>query len=330
MGFHWQVYLCHCLNHLEKSMTGSASTQPKSRYNLKTIIKAVLGLVAIVFMFYYLFQNWNMLQNYQWHFNIWLLLLSMVLLGVALLSTVYIYRLIFDELAGARLSFLQTFRIINITNIGRYLPGKLWSVVGLIVYTSEYGINKKQTTLAVITNEVAGKASGLILGLCYFFFSDSLKGYLPAMIILLAGCMIIIHPWVLDKIINTGLRFLKKETIEIDFGYWSILKFVLIFIVSWLLHSLAFYVLVNSMTPIDSVNLIKFATILPLCWVIGYIILLAPGGLGVREAMLVVMLGEFMPKEIALAIAIIQRIWFTAVEGINVLVALAIPANRQK
>jgi hypothetical protein len=271
-----------------------------------------------------------MLQDYQWHFNIWLLLLSIVILWIALLSTVYIYQLIFRELAGARLSLKQIFRIINITNIGRYLPGKLWSVVGLIVYTSEYGINKKQTTLAVITNEVAGKASGLILGLCYFFFSDSLKGYLPAMVILLIGCMIVIHPWVLDKIINTGLRLLKKETIEIKFGYWAILKFVLIFIISWLLHSLAFYALVNSMAPIGSVNLLKFATILPLCWVIGYVILLAPGGLGVREAMLVVMLGEFLPKEVALAIAIIQRIWFTVVEGFNVLLALAVSTKTDK
>jgi glycosyltransferase 2 family protein len=311
-------------------MTELTPPQPKSRFNLKSLSKTILGAAAIIFMFYYLSQNWNQLQNYHWHFNFWLLLLSMVLLWIALLSTVFIYQLIFSELAGAHLNFLQTFRIINITNIGRYLPGKLWSVVGLIFYTSEYGISKKQTTLAVITNEVAGKASGLILGICYFFFSDSLKGYLPAMIILLAGCMVVIHPWVLDKIINTGLRILKKETIEIEFGYWSILKFVLIFIISWLLHSLAFYVLVNSMAPIGSVSLFKFATILPLCWVIGYIILLAPGGLGVREAMLVVMLGEFLPKEVALAIALIQRVWFTVVEGINVLMALAVPAKTKK
>jgi glycosyltransferase 2 family protein len=304
--------------------------QTKSSMNIRSLIKTVLGIAAIVFMFYYLFQNWGMLRTYNWDFNIWKLLLSIVLLWIALASTVFIYRLIFKELAGAQISYLQTFRVINITNIGRYLPGKLWSVVGLIFYTSEYGINKKQTTLAVITNEVAGKASGLVLGICYFFFSDSLKGYLPAMIILLVGCMIVIHPWVLDKIINTGLRIFKKQTIEIEFSYWSILKFVLIFIISWLLHSLAFYVLVNSMAPLGSVNLIKFATILPLCWVIGYIILLAPGGLGVREAMLVVMLGEFLPKEVALAIAVIQRLWFTAVEGINVLMALAIPAKTKK
>jgi hypothetical protein len=311
-------------------MTKLTPPETKSAYNFNGIIKTLLGATAIAFMVYYLFQNWGVLKNYQWHFNIWLLLLSMILLWIALASTVLIYQLIFKELAGAHIKYLQLFRIINITNIGRYLPGKLWSVVGLIFYTSEYGINKKQTTLAVITNEVAGKASGLILGILYFFFSDSLKGYLPAMIILLAGCLIVIHPWVLDKIINTGLRILKKQTIEIEFGYWSILKFVLIFIISWLLHSLAFYVLVNSMAPLPSVNLIKFATILPLCWVIGYIILLAPGGLGVREAMLVVMLGEFLPKEVALAIAVIQRLWFTAVEGINVLMALAIPAKTKK
>jgi hypothetical protein len=311
-------------------MPEADSPRSKSPKKIAGLIKMILGLAAIAFMFYYLMQNWAMLKHHQWHFNIWLLLLSLGLLWIAIASAVYIYQIVFRKLVGAEITYAQTFRVINITNIGRYLPGKLWSVVGLIYYTSEYGINKKQTTLAVITNEVAGKASALILGLCYFFFADTLKGYLPAMVGLLIACLVVIHPWVLDKVINTGFRILKKQTIEIAFGYWTILKFVLIFIVSWLLHSLAFYVLVNAITPIGSVNIFKFATILPLCWVIGYIILLAPGGLGVREAMLVVMLGEFLPQEVALAIAIIQRIWFTVVEGINILMALAIPAPTKK
>jgi uncharacterized membrane protein YbhN (UPF0104 family) len=298
--------------------------------SIRNLLKSIFGLAALVFMAYYVYKNWGMLENYHWQFNIGLLLLSIVLLWLAIASSAFIYYLIFNRLASAKISFWQMFKAYNITNVGRYIPGKLWSVVGLIYYTSEYGVSKKQTTLAIVANEVSSKAAGLIVGICYFFFSNALMGYLPAMIIALVASLIAIHPWVLDKLINGILRFLKKQTIEITFTYPTILKYSLLYIPSWLLHSLAFYVLICSITPIGSINLIKFATILPLCWVIGYLVLMAPGGLGVREAMLVVMLGEFLPHEVALAAAVIQRIWFTFVEGINIPIALWLPIGRKK
>lgn len=219
------------------------------------------------------------------------------------------------------------FRAYNISNIGRYLPGKVWSIFGLFYFTGQYGINKKQTTLAIIANEVSYKGSGVLLGLCYFLFSSSFQNYLPLMIALLVACLVVIHPRILDKIINLALKLIKKQPIEIDFSYSTIFVFFLMYIIVWEIHSLAFYVLVNSITPLESVNIFKFSTILPLCWVVGYIILLTPGGIGVREGMLVITLGEFLTPEVALVVAILQRIWFILVEGINVLISFAIPVK---
>jgi len=46
--------------------------------------------------------------------------------------------------------------------------------------------------------------------------------------------------------------------------------------------------------------------------------------------MLVIILGEFLPAEVALVIAVTQRIWFTIVEGINIIISFAIPAKVKK
>ena len=201
---------------------------------------------------------------------------------------------------------------------------------GLFYFTGQYGINKKQTTLAIVANEVSSKGSGVLLGLCYFLFSSSFQSYLPLMIALLAACLVIIHPRVLDKVINLALKLVKKQPIKIDFSYSTIFVFFLMYIIIWEIHSLAFYFLINSITPLKAINLVKFSTILPLCWVVGYIILLTPGGIGVREGMLVITLGEFLTPEVALVVAILQRIWFILVEGINVLISFAIQAKTNK
>jgi uncharacterized membrane protein YbhN (UPF0104 family) len=288
------------------------------------LLKILVAVIAIAFMGYYLYKNWSDLQQYHWQFNLFLFLISILILWLALFAIVLIFKLIFKKLINVDIGFLQMFRAYNISNIGRYLPGKVWSIFGLFYFTGQYGINKKQTTLAIIANEVSYKGSGALLGLCYFLFSSSFQNYLPLMIALLVACLVVIHPRILDKIINLALKLIKKQPIEMDFSYSTIFVFFLMYIIVWEIHSLAFYVLVNSITSLESVNIFKFSTILPLCWVVGYIILLTPGGIGVREGMLVITLGEFLTPEVALVVAILQRIWFILVEGINVLISFAI------
>ncbi len=221
------------------------------------------------------------------------------------------------------------YRIINITNIGRYLPGKLWNMVGFYMYVGEYGLTKKQLTLSILASEVASKGGALFLGLFYFLFSSRFQNLLPLMIALLAACLIVMHPRVLEVLVNIGLKILKKQPIEISFSYGNMLIFFLMYIGVWLIYSLAFYCLVQSITSIE-VNFIRFMPILPMCWVVGYIMLFAPGGIGVREGMLTLTLSEFMSPEIALAISLAQRVWTLIVEGLNFLHSMMIKPDTKR
>ncbi len=149
------------------------------------------------------------------------------------------------------------------------------------------------------------------------------------MIILLAACLIVMHPRILDKLINFGLKLIKKPPVKIEFLYRDMLLFFLMYIGVWLCYSLAFYVLVKSITPID-INFWRFSPILPMCWVVGYVMLFAPGGIGVREGMLTLTLSEYMSPEVALVIALAQRIWTLLVEGLNFGQAMMIKSDAKK
>jgi len=281
-------------------------------------------------MSYYLVENWSTLKGHHWQFDIKMLILSSVLLWFAFLSAISMLHLAFKRIAKTKISLIQLFRVFNIANLGRYLPGKIWNILGMYYLVGEYGISKKQTTLAILASEISYKGSALLIGICYFIFSPLYRQYLPIMIALLACSLIFIHPKTIDKFVNYGLRLFKKPAIEINFSYRTILIFFLLYINVWMIYSLAFYVFVNSLTSLESINIIQFFTILPLCWVVGYIMIFAPGGIGVREGMLVIILGEFLPAEIALVIAVFQRIWFSIVEGINIVISFAIPAKIKK
>jgi len=295
--------------------------------NLKVFLKSLFVVVALGFMSYYFIENWSTLKQYNWHFNIRMLMLSSILLWLAFFTSIILIHRAFIKIGKAKINFIQLFRIFNISNLGRYVPGKIWNILGLYYLAGEYNINKKQTTLAILVNEVAYKGSALLIGIFYFIFSSSFKQYFPFMIFSLIFLLIIIHPKVIDKVLNFILKLFKKPPINVHFNYITILIFFILYIGVWMIYSLAFYVFVNSITQLESVSIIHFFTILPLCWVVGYIMIFAPGGIGVREGMLIVILSEFLPSEVALVIALSQRIWFTLIEGINILISLLISSK---
>jgi len=272
-------------------------------------------VAALAIMGYYFQKNWSAIQQHDWNFNIKFLILSAILLWAAISAYIYVIYFIVKRLSGVKIKYIQMYRIINITNIGRYLPGKLWNVLGFFMYVEEYGIGKKQATLSIMASEVAGKGGALFLGLFYFLFSSKFQNFLPVMIILLAACLTVMHPRILDKLVNYGLKLIKRQPVKIEFSYRDMLLFFLMYIGVWLTYSVAFYTLVKSITPVE-INFLHFSPILPMCWVVGYVMLFAPGGIGVREGMLTLTLSEFMSPEVALVIAIAQRIWTLVVEGL--------------
>jgi uncharacterized membrane protein YbhN (UPF0104 family) len=47
-----------------------------------------------------------------------------------------------------------------------------------------------------------------------------------------------------------------------------------------------------------------------LSWAVGLLVVFAPGGIGVREAMLVVLMEQVMPTGAAVALATLGRVWW--------------------
>lgn len=66
-----------------------------------------------------------------------------------------------------------------------------------------------------------------------------------------------------------------------------------------------------------------------LSWVIGFVVPGAPGGLGVREAALVLLLEGVLPRETVLAIALMSRLSMTLADALIFLSGLALPKPPQ-
>jgi hypothetical protein len=290
----------------------------------RTILKSLFIIAAFGFMAYYLISNWSRLDHYDWQLNYYYLIASMIMVWLYLLGPVIIFKLIFKHIADHDFSFPTMFKIFNLSFIGRYLPGKLWSVVGIVYYTSEYGISKRVAMAGVIINEVCFKSSGLLLGLLYFAYSGAYPIMKYMALVLIVVGLIAIHPRILQPILNYLLKLLKKDQLRLNITYSTILGYFFLYLIFWSIYSLSFYLLIQAISPVHIASPLKFLAILPLAWTVGYLAIFIPGGVGVREGMLVALLTSYITPEIALVIALAQRLISTAVEGINALISLLI------
>lgn len=291
---------------------------------LKIVFKIVYILLAFAFMAYYLITNWAQLLKHDWQPYPLLFIPAIILFWAAILGPVLVFKILFKKIADYNFRFVQMFRIFNLSFIGRYLPGKVWSVVGMVHYTGEYGIDRRLSLAVIVVNEVCYKASGLLWGSIYFALTER-EGILPyvsfsAMII----GLIIIHPRILNRIVNFISKLFKKDRVELNIDYLSIIGIFSAYFLFWGIYGAGFYTLtqvVGKGGPFNSLEIISF---FPLAWTAGNLAIFVPGGIGVREGMLVLLLSQYMALETALVITILQRILTTLIEGSNALASLAI------
>ena len=101
---------------------------------------------------------------------------------------------------------------------------------------------------------------------------------------------------------------------------------VLLFICNWLVVGVGFYMLVCSIYPVPASQFLYVAGIDGLSCIIGILAVFTPSGLGVREGIILLGLGLIMPKEYAVIISLVTRLWQTVAEFM--LIGIAIVINR--
>src|SRR5688500_5943424 len=91
-------------------------------------------------------------------------------IGIATLIVVATYFLLIDTwrriviAAGERLSFADAARIWFISNLGKYVPGKVWSIAAMSVMAKDRGVSPLAAAGSSILIQVVTVAAGICVG----------------------------------------------------------------------------------------------------------------------------------------------------------------------
>jgi hypothetical protein len=208
---------------------------------------------------------------------------------------------------GARESLAS----IGLTIFGKYIPGKIWMIIGKAAYIGEKrSLPVDQLSSISLDAQFITLWIGLIFGSFGLLLINGLQIWGKIILFLWIGVTTLIF----SDVARSSAKYLVKKILKknITLPKLSIKSTLLVmpwFVVYWTLLSVGFYLFVHSLTSMDIPLSVGLG--FPLAGTIGIMVLIAPGGLGVREAVMIGYLSLVgLPLSIATTISIASRLWY--------------------
>lgn len=291
----------------------------------KKIIKRILQVILIAVIFYFLarnlYVNWNKIVEYNWRINYYFLVFSWLLsVGGGFLIALG-WNLILRVLGG-RLGYKRALKIFFITDLAKYIPGKVWTMVGKVYMCKEEGVPVAVTSTSVVIQPLIQVISGLLIFLLSLPFwtktSDFINNLYFFFLLIPIG-LLFLHPAIMTKPLNFVLRKLKQKPVELKIKYSHILLILLLWCGLWVLTGITYYFLIISVHPFPISRLPVTIGIFAIAGVSQF---LTPSGIGVLEGMLTVLLSLYFPLPVAILIALLARVWKTVTELVCVAITV--------
>jgi uncharacterized membrane protein YbhN (UPF0104 family) len=257
-------------------------------------------------------------------------------IGTATLLILVTYALLIEgwrRVLGAwdsHLPFMQAARIWFLSNLGKYVPGNIWSLTAMGVMARDRGLSAIAAAGSSVIMQMVSLATGAAI---VMVTSAKLLGQ-P----LLVGAAVV----VLVVVLLSAPRFLPplavwvggligKDIAPPSVPATSIWTAAFASTLSWLFYGLAFQLFVRGLLGNAPGEISSYIAVYTAAYILGFISPIAPAGLGVREftlAAFMTQLGLANEADAAL-VAIAARLWLTIVELVPSGLYVAASAKRK-
>ena len=277
---------------------------------LKVVSKTLLLLATIVLLIYLIRENLNELRNYEFRFDIGQLIISFALLLVATLILPIIWHQITLNLK-CNIGFKQSIRARLISEIGKYLPGRVFGYGYLIVHYKEAGQDQlKVFNSSIYELYLATFSSFFFFTIIHLFTSFALldKYRLVFSILALVG-ILSLNPFFFQRMSDLLCRVFKKDKIAYKMSFSRSFGLLMMYICYWVVFSFAFFTFVNAFIEIHISFIFYLSGAYAISTFAGLLAFFLPAGLGAREGVLIYLLSNLHGNIIAIIISVSSRIW---------------------
>ena len=311
---------------------------------VKTIIGWLLAILILAFLVRLFYINRAELAAWQWNIDWTKAVISAFLLFLAYITAAIAWKTIISGF-GHKVGLSDSFRIVYLANLGRYIPGKIWQVFGMVALAKEVGIPARTSLGSFVLAQAYSLPASFLLIPIFIGNIDSLEQlaiykdlfYLAFAISFIAFLILFFKPGGLSGALNWVLKILKREPVDYKPNFKNRIAIFNWYLLTWTLFGFAFHFFLEALLDNSTLPLNYAVGTYIAAYILGYISFLSPGGLGFREGVMTALLTPFLGVGVAVSISLIHRVWITCAEAIISLMALWTyrfsskkPANREE
>ncbi len=279
-------------------------------------LKIVFWVVLIYFCLAFLIPKWRSLELTTRLTALpadWLLGAGLVLL----LHYLYLFLLwgLLLRRLGTRPRMPLLFRAYSLSLLAKYVPGKVVAHGVRARFALRMGLPGPAVTSSLVWEALLVLGSAALFGL-FGFFGPSLAPLHAA-----ARWLILVFGLCGAGLLAVGAsgRAGKRWTRWIGLPQlagqpvWLLVLFLL-YGFSWVTYGLSHWLLANAITPLPLASLLPLAVALAVAWGLGFVSVIAPAGLGIREGVLYLFVAGSLSQGQAILFVTLSRLLSFAVE----------------
>jgi len=229
---------------------------------------------------------------------------------------------------GQRLAYGRAARIWLLVNLGRYIPGKVWSVAGLIVLAQRAGVESWAAGASAFAIQAVGIGTAVALvALAIPGATSPLRLVVAALI---AVGTIGILAW--DRVARRLAALVGRAEQFRALPLAAVAESATLTFASWVTYGVAFWLLVPGLglTGGGHLSLPTAAGVFALGYILGLLALFAPGGVVVREVTFIGLLTPALGSGGAVALSVGSRVLLTLAEVAAPLIVLLITGKTKE
>ena len=277
----------------------------------------LLGLAIVGFAVRSLVRNWDDLraQPLEWSIQPGWIILSAVVVWLMYAILIAAWQRMLAAW-GRGLDFWTAARIWTVSSLGKYVPGKVWAVAGMAVMAQQAGIGAAPATgSAVILQVLAiGTGAAVVAITGYGALRAAYPGAVMGLAVLLAAAVGGIGLLLWPDLVNRLLRVAAPDAATVRPPVGPVAFGILANAVAWIGYGGALWLLARGLLPGAGLDPPSAIAVFTASYLAGFLALFAPGGIGVREGVFILMLQGPIGIGAATALAIASRLLLTVTE----------------
>jgi glycosyltransferase 2 family protein len=314
----------------------------KGRGKAGSLARVVSTIVVILASGYFILQltrNFAEIPRVDWGMPA----VAAVLLSVlGVLFTIFLIALMWRQLLADQnvaLPLWLSVELIAISQMGKYLPGNVGHYLGRAALASEVGVPLTpiigSTLIEIIWTVAIGSGLALLGVVIYLDARHPLVSYdVVDWHLALAGLTLAVAPWIVIAFFNRGFpRFSRRinrgELIAIPRLSTALFVGVLMCL-CFLMLGISLALQAWGVFGVSQPDVVAFTLLFAAAWLAGYVIPGAPGGLGVREGMIVFLFSPVVGPGVAVGLGVTTRLLTMLGDGVAFLLGLVGRAIRRR